>query len=596
MGWSLVQPYRLPILKNRSFEELTVSDIVKLITKAEKVNIILAEMCLSGRIISELEWVSKYIDINIIAKDENIISRYNNIKFASEKIDSSIDINHLGIFGEESLFVIVSDFFLKIDDSIEKIYFNGASTKANYDFLKDTTELYVLNDGSFDCTDILSHTIKNTVYVVSNKMYDKELLSKFEKTQVKLLISDKVQSGVFIKTKDSLLRVSKLKNTYMTYPIESFYESYGNLYEPLYLSDFLQGSEIPSTSYSCTNNGIRKMNIEDKKILEFEVAIPSMDDFVNEKIDSRIVDNHNIYSAEAKKVEYQFTLIPPIFDSSYGKSSIYDDLYELHNELSKIRKYNANEFLNGYTEFTNRRDISSILQSIDESLNKFEKEFKYYDFSNFHYECAISSANIEKINENYLNYLMDIYNEINDKTDGVKFDKFDNEIAGYQQTIAEKQALLDKKIDALSNKRRIDSLKKKIEDLMALKKRFESTSSQRTDKGASEFKECCEKIINGTYVKPASNEESIGTIIKQNSNNKVGRLYSFVEKSLKEFVEYIRGLRDVFSKITSLDIPFDYTVYDKDGVHYIVIDDLEEYEKTSELREKYNLKCVARRG
>ena len=45
----------------------------------------------------------------------------------------------------------------------------------------------------------------------------------------------------------------------------------------------------------------------------------------------------------------------------------------------------------------------------------------------------------------------------------------------------------------------------------------------------------------------------------------------------------------------SIEIPDDYTVYDAEGKRMIVIGEISEFEKTKEIQEKYNLKCVVRR-
>ena len=51
----------------------------------------------------------------------------------------------------------------------------------------------------------------------------------------------------------------------------------------------------------------------------------------------------------------------------------------------------------------------------------------------------------------------------------------------------------------------------------------------------------------------------------------------------------------MLDKMGGLDIPEDYKVYDYKGKRYIVIDEMDEYEKTREIRERYNLDCAVRR-
>ena len=70
-------------------------------------------------------------------------------------------------------------------------------------------------------------------------------------------------------------------------------------------------------------------------------------------------------------------------------------------------------------------------------------------------------------------------NSINEESSGTKFDKFDNEIAGYEQTIKEKNELIKKDIEVLSNKRRVEILTRKINNLLELKKHFEKAIKEK---------------------------------------------------------------------------------------------------------------------
>ena len=48
-------------------------------------------------------------------------------------------------------------------------------------------------------------------------------------------------------------------------------------------------------------------------------------------------------------------------------------------------------------------------------------------------------------------------------------------------------------------------------------------------------------------------------------------------------------------KLSNESIPEDYAVYDKKGQRYIIINDLQEYETTKHICDKFKLRCITRR-
>ena len=121
-----------------------------------------------------------------------------------------------------------------------------------------------------------------------------------------------------------------------------------------------------------------------------------------------------------------------------------------------------------------------------------EKAIMNYDFKDFSSKLNDFKAFLEESKSNLLSYVGEIYSSLGATGDSGRFDKFDAEIAGYEQTIAEKQALVSRGVEVLSNKRRIEILQKKINDLLMLKAKFESNSGARTDKALSAFLAKCE--------------------------------------------------------------------------------------------------------
>jgi len=134
--WTLFHPYDLPIHKNHSFKKVDVTDVIRYITFSNKVHLILTEPCLSSRIIREIEWANQCIQIHLICKNEEIVKKYSNLHFSTTEIDPSIDFNYIGIQGKYTGYFMISDRFVSIDDSIEKVYFEKIDVTEDYSFFK----------------------------------------------------------------------------------------------------------------------------------------------------------------------------------------------------------------------------------------------------------------------------------------------------------------------------------------------------------------------------------------------------------------------------------------------------------------------------
>ena len=67
------------------------------------------------------------------------------------------------------------------------------------------------------------------------------------------------------------------------------------------------------------------------------------------------------------------------------------------------------------------------------------------------------------------------------------------------------------------------------------------------------------------------------------------------DKTYDIIKNYIDNCINLLYRLEIIDIPEDYQVIEKDNQRYIVIDELEEFDTTKAIREKYNLKCLSRR-
>lgn len=599
-GWTLFNKSDLVVSKNRQFHEVAMPNIIKMITHSDAVDLILCEPCLSTRMVSEIEWVNKYIKLNIIAKNEDILERYSKFTFTSKTIDPSINFNYIGIMGKESGYYIFSYAFIEIDDTLEKVYFRKESIKNSLSFLKSAKKIILIDkEGKKDYLQFINEAKKlniECIYATNAESYNKNIFDFALSHNLELLISNCTVDSIILENMDNTLScVLMIKDDlFVTYPIENIYAYLGQEYKCCFYDDRLDTNDLKGELFSCYNGSLRKLEIIDKKIIPIDVSVGLMSDFIEEKFDSSITNSHNDYSAEAIKVEYQFTLIPPMIDNSYAESSIYDDVHNLKKDWNHLQTLNVKRITNDY--YTFMTEDFGILEFIDEA-NKFTNQLdqmvnncaynNYYSIVNKIYEL------FSNFNEYLIEVLKHMFHSINTESSGNKFEKIDDEIAGYRQTIAEKNTLIEKGIEVLSNKRRVEILTKKINDLLELKKHFEVNSSSRNDKNLSVFENRCKVLLSNRHID--SNDDSIGNIVKPKEETKISKLEAFVDNHLYSLKKYMESCLQTIVKLQSVHIPEEYPVYDKQGQRYIVITDLSEYEKTRELCNEFLLKCITRR-
>ncbi|MCI5788420.1 MAG: hypothetical protein PUG14_05655 [Acholeplasmatales bacterium] len=599
-GWTLFHPFDLNINRNRLFKETMISDVIRLITHSNEVNLILSDSCLSSRIVNEIEWANKYIKLNIIAKDDSIINNYRKFSFNSKKVDSSIDFSYIGIIGKENGHFMISDGYTEIDDSLYKVYFQNKNLKGDYSFLNNASKLIIIDcDGKKDYSMVISAASQNKIpcyYAVNTRYFNNRIFNYSKENKIELLVSEYTQNGIIVVNRDNTLSCVTMTNNgfYLSYPIENISSFLGMEYKSGYYKDSIETDKLKGEIYSCYNGRIEKLNIIDKKIVPLNVDVELMSDFVSETFDSSIVEKHNDYSAEAKKVEYQFNLIPPLFDSKYVESNIYDGIHELHSKWNNQQTLKIKRIKDDYNTFIDEDyGLIDFLLETEKFTKEFDERVEKCDYKNYY--CWIKSVS-DQFNKNrtsLLDICKNMFNSINEESSGTKFDKFDNEIAGYEQTIKEKNALIQKGIDVLSNKRRVEILTKKINDLLELKKHFESNSSSRNDKNLNAFIKRCEELLDGKH--RVFNDDSIGNIVKPKEETKLAKLEAFVDNYLLSIRKYDDECLSTIDKLSNESIPEDYAVYDKKGQRYIIINDLQEYETTKHICDKFKLRCITRR-
>ena len=602
MGWTILTPYRLPCYKNQRYKALYVTDIVRSITHSDNICIILSEECLASAIIKELEWVNKYATIELIAKTKKIVERYSSISFSSVKINPDITFNYLSIKGALPLSVMIDNGYTETTTLLKEIYFDGNSVAGNYTFLSELEIVMFVGDCFDNEYAALYEECLNKgkiIYrVVDKKRYSKDTFDRFKGTKTLLLLSDFAREGVIGFTCDGEIKkiFKAAGELFVLSSIEKVSENVGELYACIWQEKerTLQEIEGRTDIYVWSDKEIRPFKIKDKIVVGRTIDIPLMPDFIAETFDKSETDEHNKYSAIAKSVEYQFMLVPPLKDDTYKLSCIYEPILSLNKEVKKVCKIDFLNAIDEIREFSQQDGLSCVFAKINDWYKWFVEAVTEYSYKGYYSKNEQFLNLLQDTQLRLLSYCEQMFSEINAENGDTKFDKFDDEIAGYKQQIVEKKALIEQGTDVLKNTSRVKSLEKKISDLLGLKKRFEETSSNRKDKELQAFLQKCSDVIAGRY-NDVANEDSIGQVLEKTEKTKMLMLDSFVVKYLYEFNEFMGKIVPLVEQLLAIEIPEDYQVFEKAEQRYIVINELKEYEDTKEIRERFNLLCLTRR-
>ena len=119
-GWALFTPWHDFPQRNKYYNAVGVSEIVKQITFSKTVTLMLAEPCLSRKIIDELKWVQPYAGITLLAKSNEVAAFYKELRFSSVKIEPSLSLNYIGIECKDgNVGYFISDGFQRTDETVE---------------------------------------------------------------------------------------------------------------------------------------------------------------------------------------------------------------------------------------------------------------------------------------------------------------------------------------------------------------------------------------------------------------------------------------------------------------------------------------------
>ena len=602
MGWTIFTPYQLPFYKNPKYKSILVADIVRSITRSDTVCIALSEECLASAIVKELEWVNKYTTIELIAKNQRIADRYSSISFASVKINPDITFNYLSVKGSIPLSVMIDNGYTETTTLLKEIYFDGNRAANNFSFLNDLEAIIFIGD-CFDneYSELYNECLqkgKTTYRVIDKKDYSKEIFDRFNGTKTLMMLSDFAKDGIIGFTRSGEIRkiFKAADGLFLVSSIEKVAENIGELYVCVWQGKerTLQDIEGRKAIYAWYNKEISPFIMKEKVVVERSVNCGLMSDFISETFDKSETDEHNKYSAIAKRVEYQFTLIPPMIDDTYKLSCIYDSILQLLNEAKKVHNIDFAKAIDEIRDFSEQDGLSCVFQEINDWYKWFVKAATEYEYKGYYCKNTNYLNLLKDTRERLLLYCEEMFKEINTESSDTKFDKFDDEIAGYERQVIEKKALIEQGVEVLKNASRVKTLEKKISDLLFLKKRFEGTSSNRDSKELQTFIQTCNDVIVGRY-KTVESEESIGQVLEKAEKTKMMMLNSFVVKYLYVFNAFMEKAISIVEKLLEIEIPEDYQVFEKEEQRYIVINELKEYEKTKTIREEFNLLCLTRR-
>ena len=599
-GWALFRPFEMRLTKNRSFSPLSARDLVSAITRCDSVFMILSEPCLPSSVLEELKWANPYIDITLVAKDQGIVDRYSNLKFAKVEIDCTIGINYVGVHGKNTLCVMIADAFIATDDTPEQAYFGKNRDTDVFTYLAGAQEVLIVDPtckGDFSALVTACKANRVAVhYAIDPKNFNKSILERVKSSGANMLVGTHLHDGIYV-TYDTgkICRVQCLANG-VALPCEigdlSLFVS--DVYQNLFYEDQVSMSRVEKNAYVCFNGQIKRLDIQAEKTVDISVALATMEDFLAERFDSSVTESHNDYCTEAKQVVYRFTLTPPLFDSSYQVSAIYNDVVALNKKLQSAQ-INWKTVIQDYQAITETRGIDALCGEIGTFVARLKNAVSKCEYKE--YKCFMAYLlEIQTDTEQRLFSLLgDVFGEVNAESAGTKFDKFDAEIAGYQQTIKEKEALISRGVEVLSNKRRVEILQKKVADLQRMKAQFEARSGGVSDKSKEAFLTKCRAWAEGNGTSDANVDDSIGNVLRAKEITKAMLLEEFAQKHLYTLCRYFKKTTPVLQALCEIDIPEEYRVYDKDGERFIVLDDAKEYDKTKAIREKYHLNALARR-
>ena len=592
--WTLLAPYKIEYDKGRLLR-YNITDIRTAIARCNRVYLVLKSVCLSSAIVKELEWVNKYVKLEIVAQNRWIIEHYKNLKFDNVIIDRNVQVNYLSIEGPISLSFLIDDGFNKASSSIKESFLGNENIEYS---LSGFSKIMFVGSALSENEDLYLKCIeqkKDIYYTICKEEYTQSIYEQFRNSShTKLLVASFANTAIIGFTHNGgICQIYKTTSgKYFDYPLVSMNDIVGDLYACF--NDMDYDSAISDSSLRVwLDKKIVPFHMEEKIVIERTVNVENMEDFVAERFDRSETDNHNDYSWVSKQVVYNYKLMPPAIDKTYKISSIYEPIKEYYKQLVAI-KIDLLSIATEQEKTFEHKELSIICRAIEDWYEWLGNTIKSANYNHCYDKTEKILGLISSTRRNLMSFLDRLYTEIDATHEDDKFDKLVAEINEYKQIVLEKQALVERGEEVLKNSRRIEVLNGKIDDLERLKQKFKESSSSRIVKRKEQFLKKCQEIILNKY-KPLISEESIGQVLDKGVKTKEILLENFVENHLYAFNRFLENIVPIIENLQKVQIPTEYTIYEKDSQKYLVITSLEEYEKTKEMREKFNIACLTRR-
>ena len=597
-GWALFIPWHDFPRRNKYYNAVGVSEIVKQITFSKTVTLMLAEPCLSHKIIDELKWVQPYAGITLLAKSNEVAAFYKELRFSSVKIEPSLSLNYIGIESKDgNVGYFISDGFQRTDETVESLFSSLKKGALDFSPFADADKVIVLEDGAPYLSHLFEYCEQNHIsafYAKSVDAFDRSDYDAYKNRTIGLLIAEHVGTGICVQKNGKLFHASLMNGQFALIEMETISKWIaGNIYCNLKAKAILKGNEIPQNAYVLYQGVVRPLALKEWHIVEKTVPIDTMADFVAEQFDQSDTENHNAFSAIAKCVEYRFKLIPPLLPAQSVFSSVYDKAQELLVQWNICYALPIQKIRCALERFQGNQDFLAMLQHIvdsDVSVKNIIGEYQYQDYRSIFQSCKNSLVQVrDKLIDSCCTLNAPILAEIKStQTSGI-----DDEIRGYEKTIQEKEVCIEQNIDVLQSKRRIEILKRKIEELQKIKERLISVQPPNSANSQQSFIAYCKQLLKGISLE--TNEDSVSSIVHGREQSTQEQLNVFLQTWLKPIRELIDKLVDLLEKMETIDVPENHIIYDHAGKRYIVIENENEYRQTLQIQEKYHLQCVVRR-
>lgn len=581
---------------------LLIKEIENYITFASQIDLVVSFDILHKRIFDAILWAFMQggLVINLIYKSDKLLKGLKDLSFNKTIKDNDLTLNYICIQGKRNnqnyeVAFLLEDDIVQLDSPIN---FNS-SNKNSYNFLDDCNEVFIIDElysNKYD--EFILNCKKRKIkvnYIIETKNFSKSIHDLCKEKQVNLFVCENIRPVILLTNKNT----NKMSCLKFYKNINIFFEVYNSnnyIINTLYKNNFkeIYMKDLPAQFLSYNSGEIKECKINEYKEIDITVQNSTMEDFINEDFDKSIVDRHNDYSDESKSVKYIFNLIPPRLNDSYKISSIYNGINNVAKGIEVLNDKVILDFGRGINSIIAENWISKICDTILKNKKEILNLIGKYQFINFNDFCDNILYNLQHNKSIMVEEIVKIYSKLNQDASDIKFAKFDDEIRSYRQTIQEKEKLVLNNIDVISNKRRIEILEKKINDLELLKQRFGRNSNDRNQKNIDEFKASYIKWIKSQNT-VISQQNSVKSIINTRDLNNIELFEMLVENYLYDFNNYLENFLKLIKELkNNMVFPLKYLVYEKDNKNYIALTDISEYESSKEICKKFNLFAIAK--